>query len=343
MDAEERGLSLIVPVRDEARHLDAFLASLRRMRHPAGPVELLFLEGRSRDGTRKRLEAAGIDRPGWSVRLLDNPTGDIPSALNRGIEAARGAVIVRLDAHTLFPEDYLERLTEALERTGADNVGGVVRAEPGAATATARAIARARSDLFGAGNSAFRTGTASGPRRTVPFGCFPRRTFRRFGTFDPRLLRNQDIEFNGRIRANGGLVWQEGSVVSRYLAPATFPALFRKHLANGEWNVYATSIAPRCLSRTHAVPGLFLLLLALSTLLHPLALPGLVLGQLLANAGRAIAVGKGVSRARLFLAFTLIQWGHGLGQWKGILLLPRFRRGRGSATTAPRSEAALSR
>lgn len=335
-------LSLVVPVRDEERHLPSFLASLGALRWERGPVEVLLLEGRSRDATRAMLQSARIDRPGWTLRLLDNPSGDIPSALNLGIQASRGDVIVRLDAHTLFPEDYLERLVDALGRTGAANAGGVVLAAPGAETATARAIARARSDLFGAGNTGFRTGFSSGPRRTVPFGCFPRETFRRYGPFDPRLLRNQDIEMNGRIRARGGLVWQEGSVVSRYLAPATFGALVRKHLANGEWNVYATAVRPGCLSRLHAAPGLFLLLAALSPLLHPLALPLILLLQVSGNAARALLKGPGVSRPRLALAFCLIQWGHGLGQAKGVLMLPRFLR-RGSRSSARRSAAALSR
>ncbi|MGQ0612349.1 MAG: glycosyltransferase [Planctomycetaceae bacterium] len=321
-------VSILVPIRDEAANLDRFLDRLVRLHYPDGAVEVLFAEGASRDGTRERLLASlpllVQAKPSWRFRLVDNPSGEIPAGLNAALAESRGDVVFRLDAHTLFPEDYLERCVETLLRTGADNVGGVVVAVPGTESATAAAIARARGDLFGAGNSSFRTGFSSGPRRTVPFGCFRREVFGEVGLFDPRLLRNQDIELNRRIVAAGGRVHQEGGIVSHYIAPRSFAELARKHFANGLWNILASAVSPGCLSPAHAVPGLFLLAVAASAAVHPLAPLALLGLQIGANLARAASVGRGVSRLRLFAAFTVIQTAHGLGQWRGLLGLPRF-------------------
>ncbi len=325
-------VSIVIPIRDEAANLDRFLDRLVRLRYPEGAVEVLFAEGASRDGTRQKLLASfpllAQAKPAWQFRLVDNPSGQIPAALNGALAESRGEIAFRLDAHTLFPEDYLERCVETLLRTGADNVGGVVVAVPGADSATAQAIARARGDLFGAGNSSFRTGFSSGPRRTVPFGCFRREVFGEVGLFDSRLLRNQDIELNRRIVAAGGRVHQEGGIVSHYIAPATFGDLARKHFANGVWNIHATAVSPRCLSPAHAIPGLFLLAVAASAAFHPWAPLALLALQIGANLARAAAVGRGVSRLRLFAAFLVIQTAHGLGQWRGLLGLALYLRRR---------------
>ena len=55
---------------------------------------------------------------------LDNPAGIVPTAMNIGIRAARGEVIIRADGHNIYPRDYAENCVTCLERTGADNVGG---------------------------------------------------------------------------------------------------------------------------------------------------------------------------------------------------------------------------
>ncbi len=325
---ERTDLSIVIPLRDEAARLEPFLDRIARLEAPTPSVELLLVEGQSRDATRALLDnalpALRDAHPTWRVERLDSPSGLIPHGLNAGILQSRGDVVVRLDAHTLFPEDYLPRLMQALERTGAHNVGGVVRARPGAETPTARAIARARGDLFGAGRSPFRTGARSGPQKTVPFGCFPRETLERCGLYDNRLTRNQDIELNHRVRAARGVVHQEGTVVAEHLAPAGISALFRKHYANGRWNVFATIVAPGCLSWLHFVPGVMLLLIAAAFWVSPWAAlvpAGVAAAADLARAFRIDARGHPL---RLALAFAAIQVGHGLGQLMGLVSAPVF-------------------
>src|SRR5204863_8804170 len=119
----------------------------------------------------------------------------VPVALNLGIRAARGEIIVRMDAHVVYPPDYLSKCVSALETTGADNVGGMVVTLPANNEPMARAIAIALSHPFGVGNSWFRIGTREQREvDTVPLGCFAREIFNRIGMFDEELVRNQDDE-----------------------------------------------------------------------------------------------------------------------------------------------------
>src|SRR6266540_6962590 len=110
-------VSVIIPCRNEARFIDACLASVLASDFPKDRLEILVVDGMSDDGTRaivaRRVEDDRL------IRLLDNPDRFAPAALNVGIRAARGNVIVRLDAHCLYPPNYLSSLVEWLDKSGA--------------------------------------------------------------------------------------------------------------------------------------------------------------------------------------------------------------------------------
>src|SRR4051812_39284049 len=117
-------LSVLIPCRNEVRFLGRCLASVLANDYPAERMEVLVVDGASTDGTREVIAAwaAGDER----VRMVENPQGTTPAALNRGIEAARGEVIARVDAHAALAGSYLSRAVDYLESTGAGNVGGVM-------------------------------------------------------------------------------------------------------------------------------------------------------------------------------------------------------------------------
>src|SRR5688572_7628844 len=198
-------VTVILPCRNEARYIGPCLDSILAGAYPADLLEILVVDGHSTDETRALVKDYAARHP--QVRLLDNPARIVPTALNIGIRAATGDVIARMDAHVIYPPEYLPRLVAALEESGADNVGGCVITLPADGTATAQAIAIALGQPFGVGNSHFRIGS---PKArfvdTVPFGCFRRELFNRVGMFDEELVRNQDDEFNARIISRGGKI-----------------------------------------------------------------------------------------------------------------------------------------
>jgi len=210
-------ISVICPIYNEESRIEACIQSIVNQDYPHDEMEVLFVDGMSTDRTRDIVLEYSRQYP--FIRLLDNPMHTAPIALNRGIRAAQGDIIVRLDAHSKYPTDYFSVLVNKLRNSDADNVGGVCNTLPAKETSICRAIAHAMSSSFGMGNSHFRIGAEHEMWvDTVPFGCFHRAIFDKIGYFDEELVRNQDDEFNGRIIQNGGKILLLPQVVVDYFA-----------------------------------------------------------------------------------------------------------------------------
>jgi len=248
-------VSIAIPCRNEAGYIAGCLDSILAGDYPLRRLEILVVDGLSGDGTRDilRTYAAGHS----CITVLDNHQLSTPAALNLAIRSASGSVIIRMDAHVLYPPDYVRRLVEALEETGADNVGGVLETVPANDTPTARAIALGLSHPFGVGNSHFRTGTAH--RRevdTVPFGCYRRETFDRIGLFDEELVRNQDDELNFRLIARGGRVLLLPEVTCRYFARRSFGQVARMYYQYGYFKPLVARKVGRIMTVRQLVPSM---------------------------------------------------------------------------------------
>jgi GT2 family glycosyltransferase len=154
---------------------------------------------------------------------LNNPERVVPFALNKAIRKSTGEIIVRIDAHSIYPENYVSKLVDGLQKFNCDNVGGVWITEPANKTTKALAISKATSHPFGIGNAYYRLEMKE-PREvdTVPFGCYNRSVFEKIGFFDEELVRNQDDEFNARLIKNGGKIYLLPEVKIRYFARETF-------------------------------------------------------------------------------------------------------------------------
>jgi glycosyltransferase involved in cell wall biosynthesis len=215
---------------------------------------------------------------GLSVRLIDNPGRIVSTGLNAAIRAARGDIIVRMDAHTEYAPDYIRRCVEMSRRTGADNVGGpwVARGDG----YVSRAIAAAFQSPFAFGGARSHCPEYEGLVDSVYLGCWRRETFERFGYFDEELVRNQDDEHNLRIIRGGGRIWQNPEIKSWYHPRGSFSTLFRQYLQYGYWKVRVIQKHKLPASWRHLVPGGFVLTLlslfllsAFSFLLSALRLP----------------------------------------------------------------------
>src|SRR4029077_18450947 len=132
-------VSIVVPCRNEAAYIRPLLDSILANDYPRDRLEVLVVDGMSDDGTRDVIARYAREHP--AIQLLDNPKRTTPHALNLGITRARGAIIMRMDAHASFPSTSVADVVDWLERTGADYVGGAWVTLPGDTTAMARAIA----------------------------------------------------------------------------------------------------------------------------------------------------------------------------------------------------------
>jgi glycosyltransferase involved in cell wall biosynthesis len=335
---EQPLVSVIVPCRNEERWIGRCLESILQNDYPRERLEVFVVDGMSDDGTRAVV--AGYAQRYPFIRLLDNPQKTTPVALNVGIEQAAGAVVMRMDAHYEYAANYISRLVHELQKSGADNVGGVWVPQPASDGMIAQAIAAAVSNPFAVGNAYYKTG-ATAPRwvDTVPFGCYRRDVFQRIGKFDEELVRNQDNEFNLRLKKRGGSILLVPDVVVYGPARGSLAKLCRMYYQYG----YFTPLVQRKLggrvNPRHLVPPAFVLGLLVTGCLAPwllwmrllLLAIGVAYGLFLLACTALVAARRGL-RASLALPLVVpaMHISNGLGFLKGafdFLLLRRNRKG----------------
>ncbi len=233
-------VSVIMPVRNEERHLAEAVRRVLAQDYPAG-IEVVLAVGPSGDATaRIARELAAADS---RVTVVDNPSGRIPAANNAAIKASRFPIVARVDGHALIPPGYLRLAVQTLADTGADDVGGVMAAE--GVTPFEQAVAWAMTSPTGVGRAAFHTGGQTGPADTVYLGVYRRVALERVGGYDEGYQRAEDWEMNHRIRQAGGLIWFEPRLKVTYRPRGSVRALAVQYFNYGRWR--------RVVSREH--PG----------------------------------------------------------------------------------------
>lgn len=326
-------ISVILPVRNEARYIEACVASIFAQDYPAELMEVIFVDGRSEDRTVEMLHALQKKHP--QIVVLDNPNRTVPYAMNIGIEASRAEVIVRLDAHAEYPPDYIRLSVETLLTKECDNAGGVF--ETRGRGFMGEAIAEMLKTPLGVGNATYRLTTQDGYVDTVPFGCFRRELFRRIGGFDERMTRNQDNELNFRIRKSGGKIYLNHNIRVQYYCRDTMRGIMKMGYMNGKWNVITMTLVPGSMGVRHFVPLMFVLSTVVLLLLT-LCTRSMLFGGLLALEWGAyglldffyaytIAEKKGW---RFFpvevILYPAFHFAYGTGSLCGIAALPKFLR-----------------
>ena len=336
-------VSVLVPCRNERDYIVACLDSIFGTAYPLERLEVLVVDGRSDDGTRAIIEGYSVEHPGRPIRLIDNPQRITPIALNTGIRAARGDIVLRMDAHVFYPPEYIPRLVAALEETGADNVGGVLVTRPGAPGTMAQAIAVGLSHSFGVGNSYFRIGVRA-PRwvDTIAFFCCRRPLFDRVGMFDEELARHQDGEFNGRLIKQGGRILLLPDVTSYYYARGTIRQVARMYFQYGYFKPVVARKLGRFMSVRQLIPPAFVLSLLGSALLAPWVTAAAWVFAGIAGAYAAAvvtfsarAIGRHGLRCALALAvvFPVLHFSYGFGFIRRAIELIPLRRPRVRAIT----------
>jgi hypothetical protein len=193
------------------------------------------------------------------IHLLSNPYKVVPHALNIGIRNSIGNIIMRIDAHSSYPQNYVSTLVKYLFELKADNVGGVCNTLPAKNTAKAISIAIGASHLFGVGNSIFRIGANKIIEvDTVPFGCYRKNVFNRIGYFDEELMRNQDNEFNARLKNAGGKIYLIPDVIIKYTARDTWHKMYRMYYQYALFSPLVNKKLGKPDSIKRFIPALFL-------------------------------------------------------------------------------------
>jgi glycosyltransferase involved in cell wall biosynthesis len=259
-------VSVIMPVRNEASFIGRSLGAVLSQDYPSDRLEVLVADGMSTDGTREVVES--LSPRDANVRVIDNPRRIVPTGLNAALAHARGEFIVRVDGHCEIAPDYVSRCVEHLVKDDVDGVGGPL--ETIGDTCLAQAIATAMSSSFGVGGAAFRTvSNKTMLTDTVAFPAYTRIAMERAGGFDEELVRNQDDEYNYRLRKLGAKILLAADVRSRYYSRSSLRSLWRQYFQYGYWKVRVLQKHPRQMKLRQFVPPVFVASFLLTLLLAP--------------------------------------------------------------------------
>lgn len=317
-------VSVVMPIRNEADFIARSLGAVLSQDYPAERLEVIVADGCSDDGTDELVRAMAVRDP--RVRLVVNTGRIVATGLNQALTLAKGEIIVRVDGHCEIAPDYVRNCVTHLRRAEAEGVGGPL--ETIGQTPVARAIAVAMSSTFGVGNSAFRTVTGRSLLvDTVAFPAYPRDVLDRVGPFDVELVRNQDDEYNYRLRKLGGRLLLAADVRARYYSRSSFRTLWRQYFQYGYWKVRVLQKHPLQMRVRQFVPLIFVLALIGAAMALPWATGRVVFALLVgayavlnliisvASAPRPVTL---TNVAALSLAFAILHLSYGSGFLVGL-------------------------
>ena len=317
-------VTILLPIRNEAAFIERGLRAILAQDYP-GEMEILIADGLSTDNTRQIIHKLAALHPQISVQVIDNPGQIVSTGINIALKHTTGDIIIRVDGHTLIAPDYVRQCVETLQRTNADNVGGKMNAI--GSNPFGKAVTLATSTPFGIGGGRFHYSNDEEWVDTVYMGAWPRRVFEKIGLFDEELVRDQDDEFNYRLREQGGKILLSPAIKSEYTVRSTPRALWRQYFQYGYWKVRVLQKHPRQMSLRQFVPPAFVLALlgsALLALFPVLRLPSLVVPLMYLAANLFASLWTASRRGWHYLPllpiiFAILHLSYGLGFLIGLV------------------------
>ena len=259
-------VSIILPIRNEANHIERTLTSVSKQTYPPDRLEVIVVDGQSDDSTQEKVLSFAAQNSGMPIVLLNNLRRVMPSGFNQGLAQAHGEIIIMIGGHCELAPDYVMNCANCLAMNSAEGVGGVMTAV--GETNMARAIANAQSSRFGVGGVAFRMSQPQGAYvDTVAFGAYRRSVFDRIGVLDEELIRNQDDELNFRLTQAGGKIWLDPSIRSIYHSRSSIRKLWKQYYQYGVYKVRVIQKRGAVPSWRHLAPSAFVTALVLGLFL----------------------------------------------------------------------------
>jgi glycosyltransferase involved in cell wall biosynthesis len=244
----EPSVSVIIPVLNEERFLKQSVQAILNQNY-SGQFEIILALGPSKDQTNVIAQELAQDK---RIKLVENPSGRTASALNNAIKNSNFDIIVRLDGHAIVDSSYIKNAVNTLLESGADNVGGLMKAE--GTNAFEKSVAAAMTSKFGVGNAPFHVGGKSGEVDTVYLGTFRKSALEKVGYFDESFIRAQDWEMNYRIRKTGGKIWFNPDLVVSYRPRKNILQLAKQYFEYGQWRKQVTKTYPETVSMRYLAP-----------------------------------------------------------------------------------------
>ncbi|MBR5642763.1 MAG: glycosyltransferase family 2 protein [Salinivirgaceae bacterium] len=327
-------VSLGIIALNEEKYLSAILNDILKQLYPISQIDLILIDSMSDDSTKSIMESFRDEylNQFYNIRVFENPGQWQANGWNVFIDNAEGDTLIRLDAHTQIPNDFVRKIVSTIETGYFDVVGGKRPTILKDNTAWAKTLLEAENALFGSGLAVFRTSDKARYVKSVFHGAYKKEVFEKVGLFNEKLRRTEDNEIHWRIRHNGFKIWYDPTIVSYQYARPTLLKMLKQKYLNGYWIGKTMWICPKCFSLYHFAPLCFVLSLILFSALSRISyIPLFVLVCLygifdLFNTAISIAKNKNLGMIILLGIFPMLHITYGLGTLFGLFAFSNKRK-----------------
>jgi len=323
-------VSIGVVALNEEKTLPSLFEDFKMQTYPHDKIEIILVDGISTDNTKKIMQDFKENNNFREVKILDNPKKIQSAGWNIVIKNFTGDVLVRIDAHSSVPKDFIEKNVRNIE-AGEDVSGGKRPNIIDDDTGYKIMLLEAESSMFGSGIAPFRNASGKKYVKSMFHAMYRREVLEKVGFFNEKLLRTEDNEFHYRIRKAGYKLCYDDDIISYQHTRNSLSKMIKQKKANGMWIGLTTSVCPDCLNLYHYIPFAFLVALFISiiSLFFTQYLFLLVFGSyLIVNVLMSLtSILKGkfnVYNLLLPIVFFLLHISYGYGTLVGFLKIPSF-------------------
>lgn len=329
-------VSLCTIARNEEKALKGLLRDFRDQNYPHRKIEVIMIDSGSTDHTRDVMEKfQNTDNGFYDVKIYTSNGKNQASAWNVAIEHATGDIIIRVDAHSKIPRQFVSRNVFNIQE-GEDIVGGGrpnICANPNPWTKT---LLAAEESLFGSSVADYRRPAAQKEYHDSLFhAAYKREVFAKVGGFNEDLGRTEDNELHYRIRQAGYKMCCCPEIISFQHTRSTFKRMISQKYGNGYWIGLTLGVCPGCLSYFHFIPFVFLLAMVGSSLIWALAGQPVYFAIIIAmytmfnlvNTVGAFVIKKSINPLFLILPllFPVLHISYGIGTLVGLIKMPFWK------------------
>ncbi len=323
-------VSIAVVAYNGAQTLPKLLSDILEQDYSKEKTEVLLIDSMSTDATLAIMENFKKENTEYyNIQVLQNKGKTLPFGCNVMLENYRGDVIVRLDAHSSIPSDFVTKGIEVIE-SGEDISGGQVISICTNETPLNITLLVAENSVFCGGVAKFRRVTKRDYVDTMAFAFYKREVYEKVGKYNVNLARTEDNDMSYRICKAGFRFCLDPSIKSVRYNRSSLKALLKQKFLNGYWIGKTIGINPKCFSLFHFVPFSFVMGIIVTSIL---AVFGIwQLSALMWAAYTVAVIGATIyeivkndfiiTHLLLPVLFFMLHFCYGIGTLKGLIEMP---------------------
>jgi len=260
-DAALPFVSVVIPVRNEEKHLGSVLDGLLTQNYPKDRYEILVADGDSTDGTREVAEAAARNSA-VPIRWLRNARQLSSAGRNLGVRHSSGELVVFIDGHCHIPSR--EVLHDTVQLFSSTKAACLCRPQPLIAPGNStfqKVVADVRNSLIGhgLGSTIYSTSLEGFVDPTSSGASYRREVFEQIGFYNEKLDACEDVEFNYRAFRAGLRSYISPRLTIQYQPRNSISGLWKQMVRYGRGRWRFVRLHPEAFSFAQAMPALLVL------------------------------------------------------------------------------------